>query len=99
MLKSTSTFKTEKGERYLGQLVKHFAHKIDAAFEGEKGYIKFEFGTVNLNANAKGLSISVDAFDQETLERTKMVTQNHLVRFAFREELETLDWEDFTIDA
>ncbi|MCZ4271069.1 DUF2218 domain-containing protein [Maritalea porphyrae] len=99
MKRSTAIFKTEKGERYLGQLVKHFAHKIDAAYEGDKGYIKFEFGTVNLNADHQGLNMLIDALDQEALDRTKKVTENHLVRFAFREELESLDWEDFSFNA
>ncbi|MFT6659421.1 DUF2218 domain-containing protein [Maritalea sp.] len=99
MKRSTSTFKTEKGGRYLGQLVKHFAHKTDAAFEGNKGYIKFEFGTANMSADAEGLHITVEATDDELLARTMVVIESHLIRFAFREELDSLTWHDFTINA
>lgn len=99
MKRSTSIFKTEKGERYLGQLVKHFAHKIDAKLDGDRGYAKFDFGKANLSADAEGLHMAVEANDDEALARTKVVIESHLVRFAFREELESLDWQDFTINA
>jgi len=99
MKRSTAIFKTEKGARYMGQLCKHFAHKIDAKFEGDMGYAKFDFGTANMQADTEGLLMSVEANDDETLARTKGVIESHLIKFAFREELEALDWQDFTINA
>ncbi len=99
MKRSTSIFRTQKGERYLGQLCKHFAHKIDAVAEGDKGYVRFDFGTASLSSDPDALHMAVEAQDDEMLTRIKGVMESHLVRFAFREELEGLDWQDFTIDA
>lgn len=94
MRTSQTQFITDKGVRYLGQLCKHFAHKIDAGFDGDQGYANFPFGTAKLQADENQLSIAVLAEDDDALSRTKEVIESHLVRFAFRDELEKLDWHD-----
>lgn len=99
MLKSASTFKTEKGERYLNQLLKHFAHKIQVQYAGQEGFAQFGFGAASMKSDADGLHMAVEAGSEEELARTKFVIESHLIRFAFRENLEKLDWQDFTINA
>ncbi|MCF4097685.1 DUF2218 domain-containing protein [Maritalea mediterranea] len=94
MQKSQTQFITEKGSRYLGQLCKHFAHKIDAGFEGNHGYANFPFGSAKMRADDNQLEIAIEAADEAALNRTKDVIESHLVRFAFREELEELEWRD-----
>lgn len=94
MQKSQTQFITEKGPRYLGQLCKHFAHKTDAGFDGNHGYANFPFGTAKLRADDNQLEIAIEAEDDNALNRTKDVIESHLVRFAFRENLEKLDWRD-----
>lgn len=94
MQKSQTQFITEKGPRYLGQLCKHFAHKTDAGFDGNHGYVNFAFGVAKLRADDNQLEIAVEAGDEAALGRTKDVIESHLVRFAFREDLERLEWRD-----
>lgn len=99
MLKSASTFKTEKGERYLNQLIKHFAHKIEAQSTGQEGFAQFGYGAASMKSDADGLHVAVEAGSEEELARTKFVIESHLIRFAFREELEKLEWQDYQINA
>lgn len=94
MQKSQAQFMTDKGPRYLGQLCKHFAHKIDADFDGNHGYANFPFGVAKMRADANQLEIAIEAEDEAALSRTKDVIESHLVRFAFRENLEKLEWRD-----
>ena len=89
---STSTFVTENGQKYLTQLVKHFAHKIDAAADGGEGYANFVCGKAKFFADELGLRMDIDSPDQAALEKTQEIVEVHLVRFAFREKLEKLDW-------
>lgn len=94
MQTSKTQFITEKGTRYMGQLCKHFAHKIDAGVDGNQGYANFPFGTAKMRADENQLEIAISAEDEAALTRTKDVIESHLLRFAFREELEKLDWRD-----
>lgn len=84
---------TTSGRRYLGQMCKHFGHKIPTELDLEAGHgrIVFPFGTCRLESDATGLTIEAEATDGETMERLRQVIESHLLRFAFREEL-TLAW-------
>lgn len=89
---SKATIKTEKGSRYLQQLCKHFGHKIPVEFDAHSGQIAFPFGTCRLGASAGGLSVSCNAADEAQLTRLQEVIGSHLLRFAFREDLQ-IDWQ------
>lgn len=93
MLKAIAIVPTEHGSRYLQQLCKHFAHKIDVSFTETHGECTFAMGKGVLDAAASGLTITATAPDEEQLARTKSVIESHLVRFAFREELAPFDWK------
>jgi hypothetical protein len=81
--------------RYLGQLCKHFAHKIEAnwAEDYSTGHIAFPMGSCDLAADevAGKLVMQVSAVDEEDLARLEGVVARHLERFAFREPL-TVTW-------
>jgi hypothetical protein len=47
-----------------------------------------------MNAGLKGLDIRVEAPDNGALTETKQVIESHLLRFAFRENLQPLAWHD-----
>ncbi|TDQ78877.1 hypothetical protein A8950_3339 [Dongia mobilis] len=76
---------TASPARYLGQLCKHFAHRIPAAHDAESGWIEFPFGRCDLAADGEVLAMSVAAANDEDLARMEDVIARHLVRFAFRE--------------
>lgn len=47
-----------------------------------------------MNAGLEELAIMVEAADTGALNETKQVIESHLVRFAFRENLQQLAWRD-----
>lgn len=92
MLTTTSTFTTQKASGYLQQMCKHFAHKVDVSFDHNQGHVEFPAGTAELTAKHHCLTFTVRARSHEGLERVKAVLENHIVRFAFRENLDMLEW-------
>jgi hypothetical protein len=93
MQEATTRFATENAQKYLTQLCKHFAHKIDVAQDGRGGELTFSCGTGYLQAHADGLNIRVRAPDDANLADTKSVIEDHLLRFAFRENTGPLHWQ------
>lgn len=89
---STATVTTPKAEGYAAQLCKHFGHKIPATFEDGRGEVVFEMGTCTLDAEGDRLTMRVEAGDGEAVGRLEKVMADHLLRFAFREEL-TVNWQ------
>lgn len=83
---------TEHASRYLQQLCKHWAHKFTVDFDPSRGEIVNENGNgVRMSAAPDSLTIVAFA-DAETLPRWQQVVQDHIARFAFREEL-SFDWQ------
>jgi uncharacterized protein len=74
----------ESPARYLGQLCKHFAHKLPVTLEESQGSIAFPMGTCRLEAADGLLLLRAEAEDAEALERLQDVVARHLLRFAFR---------------
>ncbi|WP_226951145.1 DUF2218 domain-containing protein [Rhizobium terrae] len=93
MVQSIAEWRTEHGGKYLVQLCKHFAHKIDVSYSETHGECRFSCGTATLDADDDGLKIMAVAADEEQLAETQSVIERHLVRFAFRENLEALQWQ------
>ncbi|KFB11279.1 DUF2218 domain-containing protein [Nitratireductor basaltis] len=93
---ATASYQTENGRRYLIQLCKHFAHKIDVEYDAEhggNGRCSFGPAAAKMSADDTGIRFALSAPDEESLDRGKGVIESHLVRFAFREKLERLDWK------
>ena len=92
MLESAAYLETASGSKYLVQLCKHFAHKITVSYTDTHAECQFPAGSGVMDADGKGLRIVVRASDDESLARTQAIIESHLVRFAFREKIEALDW-------
>ncbi len=89
MPKSTASVATEHASRYLQQLCKHWSHKFSVDFSPTEGRIDLGEGrVVDLRADDHALTVNVDA---EDLPRMEQVVVDHIVRFAFREELK-FEW-------
>ncbi len=95
MLTSSARAETPNAARYLGQLCKHFAHKITVDYDGEAtpdhGTAHFPWGTCRMTATDKSLSLEARADSAEGLGRIRAVIDDHLGRFAWREKL-ALEW-------
>jgi hypothetical protein len=81
---SVACVATSSPARYMGQLCKHFAHKVPAGFDADSGHIDFPFGRCELAAGQDLLVICVSAENDEDLARMEDVIARHLARFAFR---------------
>lgn len=93
MQEATTRFTTENGQKYLVQLCKHFAHKIEVDQTDDRGELRFSCGTGYLQAQPDGLDIRVRSPDEANLSETKSVVEDHLLRFAFREKTGPLHWD------
>lgn len=93
MIETTCVVKTEFASRYLVQMCKHFAHKIDVEYTDTYGECRFDGGVATFDANAEGLHLVVQAPTEETVAWAQSAIETHLVRFAFREDLKGLVWQ------
>lgn len=92
MVEAAGRFETEHGPKYLTQLCKHFAHKIEVTHSERHGECLFPFGKVVMDADDTGISVRVVTPDGEQLVRAKAVVDDHLARFAFREADKAIAW-------
>jgi len=83
---------TGKANRYLQQLCKHWSHKLDVQFSENEGIVRFPAAVATMTAAPDALTVSVEAEDDETLQRMKGVVASHLDRFAFREAPLPFEW-------
>lgn len=92
-MQDTGRFQTANASKYLQQLCKHFAHKIEVDYDDKQGSATFSAGTMNLIADASELRAEVNGADADALENLRRIIDNHLVRFAFREGFENMSWQ------
>jgi hypothetical protein len=90
-MQARAEVRTETPVRYLGQLCKHFAHRLPVTQESNTGSIAFSAGVCRLQATDDMLILDVEANDQESLAEVEDVVARHLLRFAFRTP-PTIEW-------
>lgn len=90
--RTTGRFVTESAGKYLTQLCKHFGHKIPASVEGDRGQVTFAIGTAEMTAADARLTVTLSAADPEALAQLQDIIDDHLKRFAFREDFSGMDW-------
>lgn len=89
--RSVATIETPAAQRYLAQLCKHFQHRCPVVLQDASGHIALTAGNCSLQAEAGTLTLALDAADEALLAQLQDVVARHLLRFAFREELQ-IDW-------
>ena len=95
MSNSTAQIPTQNASRYLQQLCKHWAHKLDVEFTPEKGLISFpDSSVISLFAHTDFLEAKIENSSNEIVAKLKPVLSDHLDRFAFREAPLTYNWTD-----
>ena len=95
-MEATTRFETTNSEKYLQQLCKHFAHKVDVTLSDTQGECRFSCGSSTLTLVDGALDIRVSAEDEAGLTDTKAVIEDHLLRFAFREAPPPFTWQAVT---
>lgn len=94
MLKSFAWYETPNARKYLQQLCKHFAHKIAVDYSECHGECALPSGKVVMDASDNGLAFAIVAQDEEGLAQSRHIVESHLATFAFRENFESLEWQD-----
>lgn len=89
---ATAFYPTEHASKYIGQLCKHFAHKVDVSWDETTGNAALPSGPAVLTAAPEGLSVRVQADDAKGIIHARFVIDSHLVNFAHREQFTGLDW-------
>ncbi len=92
MLSSQSQFTTETPEKYLVQMCKHFAHKVETTYSNTEGKVDFPCGKAEFFVDENNLIFKVSAENSENLNKSKSIIESHIIIFAFREKLERLEW-------
>ena len=88
MVQSEARVLTNHASRYLGQLCKHFEHRIPATYTHDHGRLQFDAGVCHLDAEPDVLIIRAEAEDEAKLSQLQDVVTRHLERFAFRDKPE-----------
>jgi len=93
----------QNGRRYIEQLCRHWAHKLDVRLDDEGGRVVFpkdaddpnysEDAIAIFSATESRLDVQLTAFTWTQLEELCTVIDDHLDRFAFREGGLRLAWE------
>lgn len=84
----TATIETVHARKYLQQLCKHFAHKVTVEFTPEEGRVLFPPGRCLMNADDDALTFYCESADDRGVPVIKSIIEQHLVKFAWREELD-----------
>ncbi|NGM20123.1 DUF2218 domain-containing protein [Roseomonas stagni] len=76
---------TETPARTMGQLCKHFGHRIPTSHDERQGRIEFTEALCELEAQEGTLVLRLTATDEAVMARMQKVVADHLLRFAFRD--------------
>ena len=95
MQHSEARVQTGTPARYLGQLCKHFAHKIPVTLDSDTGSIAFQMGLCRLAIDGDVLILRAEAADEAALVQVQDVVARHLLRFAFRDP-PSIEWHGTT---
>ena len=88
-----ATIETNKAERLMKALCNHFARKITARYEGDKGYIEFGDGKCEITATSSTLKFQVEADNADGLDHVKGAVVKHLLRFTPEDNFQ-INWRD-----
>lgn len=92
MPKAFARIETDNARKYLAQLCKHFAHKLEVELTEDKGIFHFTTGHAVIEADDAALTMSIEAEDAEKVTQVEGIIDAHLLRFAFREKLDSITW-------
>ncbi|GGG80249.1 hypothetical protein GCM10011415_32010 [Salipiger pallidus] len=91
-MKETGVFETSNASKYLQQLCKHFAHKVEVEYDETSGRAELFSGPAIMSATPERLTVTITAEDEDGLEKARGAIDRHLEKFAFREDFKTMSW-------
>ena len=93
MIHCHTNIETTNASKYLQQLCKHFRHKVTVQYDATFGRVEFPGGLCLMTANQNVLSFYCKAQKPEGVGMMQSVLDQHLVKFAWREDL-NVTWQD-----
>ena len=84
---------TENASKYLVQLCKHFAHKVDVDYDQTQARVEFPPGRCMMTAEGTTLSFYCRSHEDKGIAVMQYILTDHLTRFAWREDI-TFDWAE-----
>tara|TARA_R100001143_G_scaffold61776_3_gene63421 strand:- start:284 stop:616 length:333 start_codon:yes stop_codon:yes gene_type:complete len=84
---------TENASKYLMQLCKHFAHKVDVDYDSAQAPVEFPPGRCMMTAEGSTLSFYCRSGEDRGIAVMQHILSDHLTRFAWREDI-TFDWRE-----
>lgn len=92
MFETSGRYVTDHAQKYLLQMCKHFAHKIDVDLEEASAVMHFSMGKAFAEATDDALLVRFELDSSEHREMAHDVIDRHMERFAFREGFSGMTW-------
>ncbi|HQU70135.1 MAG TPA: DUF2218 domain-containing protein [Albidovulum sp.] len=89
---TTARLSTPNGSKYIAQLCKHFARKVEVSCDDHRGHAALPSGPAEFSADAGGLTVRLEAADAKNLIQARFTIDVHLATFAHRENFLGLNW-------
>jgi hypothetical protein len=87
---SETTLSTTEASRLIKRLCKHFSHKVDVKFDTSNGHVDFPLGECDMKATDSTLIFTVQADNEEKIQKIQKVISSHADQFARNE---SFDWQ------
>lgn len=102
MIRTRASVPTDHASKYLQQLCKHWSHRLDVDFDAQNGRVRFDKVVKNecvatFSATDSDLDILLSAASKASLGMVTKAIEDHLRRFAFREDL-SIVWTESNHD-
>ncbi len=92
MFRTYARVDTPHAKRTLGQMCKHFSHKIPVEHRDYEGHAAFPAGDCRMHADDAGLDLTCEAASEDDLRRIEGIVATHLERFLWRTPVSVV-WE------
>lgn len=93
MITTTAHFATAHGAKYMQQLCKHLAHKVEVSVTETQAQATLPTGQAQFWADETGLRVEVVAEDIPSIIQARFVIDKHLATFAFRDHFAGFSWQ------
>jgi hypothetical protein len=94
MTTSSTEITTPKASYYLQMLCKHWSHKLPVEFTPDYGIVPFVDGVCVMQADDDSLLVKIEAHDEGRVRHFETVFVKHLERFANKEVLGDIAWQN-----
>lgn len=92
MVEKVAIIDTDEAPRFVRMLCKHFAHKVEADWSDDSGWVAFAMGRCELLATSRHLRVCCRAENNADLDEVADTIKSHFDRFAQKQQL-VMNWD------